>query len=187
MRHDTRPVGEQVKSGFIIVAKILAAFGIAVTFLSGSTLIRSLPRTWNHFTLGWLIVALSIAAMFTTVRFWAAGFCGFVGYGAFRSLGGILVAGAYHVPRLYMAALSASIFLMFLLSIRFTSKKWQITPVDRISAVIAASSMLVALLMGNTYEGVLVFNAGNVALLLSWFAARTAKHHRHSRHTEVPA
>jgi hypothetical protein len=125
--------------------------------------------------------------MFTTVRFWAAGFSGFVGCGAFRLLGGVLAANAYHVPRLYMAALSASIFLMFILSIRFASKKWQITPVDRISVVIAASSMLVSFLMGNTYEGVLVFNVGNVALLLSWFAARTARHHRHSKHTEVPA
>jgi len=94
-----------------------------------------------------------------TVRFWAAGFCGFVGCGAFRSLGGILAANAYHVPRLYMAALSASIFLMFILSIRFASKKWQITSVDRISVVIAASSMLVSFLMGNTYEGVLMSSA----------------------------
>lgn len=187
MNRDSRPSGEQVKSGFIIVGKILAAFGIAVTFLAGSTLIRTLPRTWNHVTFGWLLVNLSIVVMFTTVRFWAAGFCGFVGYGAFRSLGGVLLANHFHVSRLYMVALSASIFLMFLLSIHVASKKSKITSVDRISVVIAASSMLVTFLMGNTYEGVLVFNIGNVALLVSGFAARTARHHRHSKHTEVPA
>lgn len=178
---------EQVKSGFIIVGKMLAAFGIAVTFLSGSTLIRSLPPTSNHVTLGWLLVSLSIIVMFTTVRFWAAGFCGFVGYGAFRSLGGVLFADAFHVSRLYMLALSASIFLMFLLSIHVALKKSKATPIDRVSIVIAASSMLVAFLMGNTYQGVLVFNIGNAALLVSWFAARTTRHHRHSEHTEVPA
>ena len=86
-----------------------------------------------------------------------------------------------------MVGLSASIFLMFILSIRFTSKKWEITPTDRISVVIAASSMLVSFLMGNTYEGVLVFNVGNIALLLSWFTARTMRHRRYSDHTEVPA
>ena len=41
MSHDSRPVGEKVRSGFIIVGKMLAAFGIAVAFLTGSTLIRS--------------------------------------------------------------------------------------------------------------------------------------------------
>ena len=86
-----------------------------------------------------------------------------------------------------MAAVSASVFLMFLLSIRFTSKKAKINPIDRISIVIAASSMLLAFLMGNTYEGVFVFNIGSVALLASWFAARTGRHHRHSKHTQVPA
>ena len=69
MSHDHRPVGEQVKSGFVIVGKMLAAFAIAATFLAGSTLIRSLRRTWNHVSLGWLLVGLSDVVMFTTVRF----------------------------------------------------------------------------------------------------------------------
>jgi hypothetical protein len=73
MKHDSRPVGEQVKSGFIIVGKMLAAFGIAVTILTGSALIRSLPPTQNRVTLGWLLVSLSIIVMFTTVRFWQPG------------------------------------------------------------------------------------------------------------------
>ncbi len=182
MKHDRRPVAEQVKSGFVIVGKMLAAFGIAVAFLAGSALIRTLPHSRNQVALGWLLVGLSVVVMFTTVKFWAAGFCGFVGYGAFRSLAGVLVADAFHVPRLYMVAISASVFVMFLLSIHFTSKKLNITPVDRISIVIAASSMLVAFLMGNTYEGILVFNVGNVALLASWFAARTSRHNRHKKH-----
>ncbi len=181
MKHDRRPVAEQVKSGFVIVGKMLAAFSIAVAFLAGSTLIRTLPHSRNQVTLGWLLIGLSVVAMFTTVKFWAAGFCGFVGYGAFRSLAGVLVADAFHVSRLYMVAISASVFVMFLLSIHFTSKKLNITPVDRISIVIAASSMLVAFLMGNTYEGILVFNVGNIALLVSWFA-RTSRRNRHKKH-----
>jgi hypothetical protein len=86
-----------------------------------------------------------------------------------------------------MLALSASIFLMFLLSIHVALKKSKATPIDRVSIVIAASSMLVAFLMGNTYQGVIVFNIGNAALLVSWFAARATRHHRRGKHTEMPA
>jgi hypothetical protein len=151
MKRDRRPVAEQVRSGFVIVGKMLAAFGIAVVFLAGSTLIRTLPHTRNQVALGWLLVGLSVLVMFTTVKFWAAGFFGFVGYWAFRSLAGVLVADHYHVSRLYMVAISASAFVMFLLSIQFASKKLNTTPIDRIGIVIAASSMLLAFLMGNTY------------------------------------
>jgi len=183
MKRDRRPVAEQVRSGFVIVGKMLAAFGIAVVFLAGSTLIRTLPHTRNQVALGWLLVGLSVLVMFTTVKFWAAGFFGFVGYWAFRSLAGVLVADHYHVSRLYMVAISASAFVMFLLSIQFASKKLNTTPIDRIGIVIAASSMLLAFLMGNTYEGILMFNVGNAALLVSWFAARTSRHNRHNKHT----
>jgi hypothetical protein len=62
MKRDRRPVAEQVRSGFVIVGKMLAAFGIAVVFLAGSTLIRTLPHTRNQVALGWLLVGLSVLA-----------------------------------------------------------------------------------------------------------------------------
>ncbi len=187
MIRDRRPVGVQVKSGFIIVGKMLAAFGIAVAFMGGVTIARNLSPRYEHQTeLGWLLIMLSIVIMFTTVRFWAAGFCGFVGYAALRSLVVVLFADALHVSRLYIAAMSASIIAVFLLSIRFTSKKWKITPLDRISIVIAACSVLIFFQLSNSYQALLVFNIGSVALLASRIGARAANQHQHTKHTEVP-
>jgi hypothetical protein len=182
MARDKRPALEQIKSGFLIVAKMLGAFGIAVTFLTGTVLIRT-PRYSYDIALGWLLIIVSVVVMTTTVRFWAAGFGGFVAYGAWRSLGGILFAGAYQVSRLYMGFVSASMFAMAILCFRFTSKKVRITPIDRASVVIAASCVLVAVLFGDTYKSIAVFNVGNLALFLLWWASRVSRHSRHRKHT----
>ncbi len=72
--------------------------------------------------LGWVLIVMSILVMVTTVRFWAAGFVGFIAYVAWRSLGGVFFADTVHVSRLYMVIVSASAFAMVILSYRFTSK-----------------------------------------------------------------
>lgn len=184
MNRDRRPVVEQVKSGFRIVGKMLVAFAIAMIFMAGCELIRA-PRH-SQIVLGWVLVIMSISVMTTTVRFWAAGFFGFIAYGALRSLGGVFVADVFHVSRFYMAILSASAFAMAILSHRFASKKLHITPIDRASLVIAASCVLLSFLFGNTYRGIAVFNAGNLFLLLSWWAARISRENRH-RSNAAPA
>ncbi len=84
--------------------------------------------------------------------------------------GGVFVADAFHGSRPYMAIVSASAFAMAILSHRFTSKKLHITPMDRASIVIAAGCLLLSFLLGDTYKGIAVFNAGNLSLLLSWYA-----------------
>ena len=182
MKRDRRSATEQIKSGFLIVAKILAAFGIAVTFMAGCVLIWR-PGNWHQIAVGWLLTAASIALMITTVRFWAGGFFGFIAYGAWRSLGGVLVADAYHASRLYMVIVSASIFAMAVLSHRFAAKQLHITTIDRATIVIAATCVLVTFLLGDTYKGMVVFNLGNLALLLSWWVARTSRRNRHKSHT----
>ena len=111
MNRDRRPVVEQVKSGFRIVGKMLVAFAIAVTFMAGFGLIRA-PRYSSQIVLGSVLIMMSILVMTTTVRFWAAGFFGFIAYGALRSLGGVFVADAFHGSRPYMAIVSASAFAM---------------------------------------------------------------------------
>jgi len=178
MNRDSRPVVEQVKSGFRIVGKMLVAFAIAVTFMAGCELIRA-PRYSSQLVLGWVLIVMSILVMITTVRFWAAGFFGFIAYGALRSLGGVFVADVFHVSRLYMAIVSVSAFAMAMLSHRFTSRKVHITPIDSASIVIAASCVLVTVLFGDTYKSLVVFNMGNLALLLSWWTARISRHNRH--------
>jgi hypothetical protein len=178
---DRRPVVEQVKSGFWIVGKMLVAFAIAVTFMAGCELIRA-PRYSSQIVIGWVLVMVSILVMTTTVRFWAAGFFGFIAYGALRSLGGVFVADAFHVSRLYMAIVSASAVAMAILSYRFTFKKLHITAFDRASIVIAAGCVLLTFLFGDTYKGIAVFNGGNLSLLLSWWAARISRHSRHKSH-----
>ncbi len=179
--HDERPVREQVKSGFIIVAKFLAAFAISVTFLAGCEFIRG-SSDWHHTLLGWGLITATIVVMTATVRFWATGFVGFIAYGALRSLLGILAPSAFHASRRYMVALFVSVFAMSALSLHFTGKKIVITPLDRASIVIAASCVLLAFLLADTYKGAVVFNAGNVALLLSWWVDRTSNRVGHKKH-----
>ena len=181
MNHDRRPVIEQVKSGVRIVGKILVAFAIAVTFMAGCELVR-MPRYSYPLVLGWALIFVSVLVMTTTVKFWAAGFFGFVAYGALRCLGGVFVADAFHVSRLYAVIVSLSAFAMALLSYRFTSGRLHITAIDRASIVIAASCVLLTFLFGDNYWGLVVFNAGNFSLLLSWGVARLARHNRPKTH-----
>jgi hypothetical protein len=182
MNRDRRPVVEQVKSGFRIVGKMLVAFAIAITFMAGCALIRA-PRYSSQLVLGWVLIVMSILVMTTTVRFWAAGFFGFIAYGAVRSLGGVFFADAFHVSRLYMAIVSASAFAMAILSHRFASKKLHITPIDRASIVIASGCVLLTFLFGDSYKGIAVFNVGNLSLALSWWAARISRDNRHKSHS----
>ena len=177
MNRDRRPVIEQVKSGFRIVGKMLVAFAIAVTFMTGSALIWP-PRNSYQLALGWALILMSVLVMTTTVRFWAAGFFGFIAYGALRSLGGVFVADVFRVSRLYMFIVSLSAFAMALLSYRFTSRRLHITAIDRASIVIAASCVLLTFLFGDTYWGLAVFNAANFSLLLSWGVGRLSRHNR---------
>jgi hypothetical protein len=186
MKPDRRSVAEQVKSGFRIVGKMLIAFAFAATFMAGFELIRA-PRYFSQTVLGWVLIIVSLLVMTTTVRFWAAGFFGFIAYGALRSLGGVLVADAYHVSRLYMAIISVSAFTMVILSHRFASRKLHFTSIDRASIVIAASCVLLTFLLGNTYRGIVVFNAGNLCLFLSWCAARISRHNRHKSQATTTA
>jgi len=175
-------VTEQIKSGIAIAAKILAAFGIAVTFMTGFVSIWK-PGNWYQIAVGWLLTGGSIALMITTVRFWAGGFFGFIAYGALRSLGGVLVANTYHVSRLYMVMVSASILAMAILSHRFTAKRLRVTMIDRTTIVTAASCVLITVIMGDTYMGLAVFNLGNLALLLAWWIARASRRNRHKSQT----
>ena len=69
---------------------------------------------------------------------------------------------------------------MAVLSHRFISKHIQITVIDRVNLVLAAMCVLITVLLGNTYRGMVVFNVGNVAPLASWWKAWTAKQHRPS-------
>lgn len=179
--HDERPVREQVKSGFIIVGKLLAAFAISVTFLAGCEFVRG--SSGLHDTLlGWGLIIATSVVMTATVRFWAAGFFAFIAYGALRSLVGILAPSAFRVSRWYMVVLFVSVFAMSVLSLRFTAKKIVITPLDRACIVIAAICVLLAFLFADTYKGAVVFNVGTIALLLSWWVARTSKRVGHKNH-----
>jgi hypothetical protein len=133
--------------------------------------------------IGWLLIIVSIVVMATTARFWAAGFLGFIAYGALRCLGGTLFASSLHLSALYMLSLTASLFAMSILFIRFASGKPRITRTDRASLVVAAISVPLAVLLMDSYKSVAVLTIGNVALLLSWLAARTSQHTPHSTHT----
>jgi hypothetical protein len=71
MKHDKRPPLEQVKSGFRIAGKMLAALAVALVFYGGCTMIKNSqhPSGW---ILGTIIIALSIITVAATVRFWMA-------------------------------------------------------------------------------------------------------------------
>jgi hypothetical protein len=117
-----------------------------------------------------------------TVRFWAAGFVGFTAYAALRLLGGTLFVSSLRVSPLHTLSVAASLFTMSILCIRFASGKPRITQIDRVSLALAAICALLSLPLMDSYRSVAVLNVGNVALVLSWLAARASRQARHSVH-----
>jgi hypothetical protein len=174
-------VKEQVQSGLLIAGKLVAAFCIAAIFLSGCALVREAPSSFQT-AIGGLLIILSIVVMAGTVRFWAAGFVGFTTYGALRCFGGTLFASSLRVSAPLMLSVAVSLLAMSILSIRFVSPKPRIARIDRASLVIAAICSLLALILMDSYRGVAVLNVGNLALLLSWWAARASRQTPHSVH-----
>lgn len=181
VRRDRRPVTEQVKSGFIIAGKLVAAFCIAAVFLSGCALIRE-GASLSQTVIGWLLITLSIVVMAITVRFWAAGFAGFVALATLRLFGGTIFASSLRVSPLYMLGFAASMFVMSILCIRFVSRRPHITRIDRASLVLAAICVLSSLPLMDSYRSVAALNVGNVALVFSWLAARASRQARQSVH-----
>lgn len=133
--------------------------------------------------IGWLLITLSIVVMAFTVRFWAAGFLGFTAYAALRLLGGTLIASSLRVSPLHMLGVAASLFAMSILCLRFASGKPRITQIDRASLVLAAICALRSLPLMDSNRSVAVLNVGNVALVLSWLAARASRQARQSVHS----
>ena len=168
MRHDRRPVKTQVKSGLLIGGKLVAAFCIAAVFLSGCGLVQE-AASLSEIVIGWLLITLSIVLMAFTVRFWAAGFFGFIAYAALRLLGGTLFAKS----PLHMLSVAASLFAMSILCIRFASGKPRVTRIDRASLVLAAIGALLSLPLMDSYRSVVVLNVANVALVLSFTENRS--------------
>jgi hypothetical protein len=62
-------VKEQVKSGFLIAGKLVAAFCLAAVFLSGCALVHEAASS-SEIVIGWLLITLSIVVMAFTVSFW---------------------------------------------------------------------------------------------------------------------
>ena len=181
MRRDRRPVKEQVKSGFLIAGKIVAAFCIAAVFFSGCALIQEAASS-SRIVIGWLLITLSIVVMAFTVRFWFAGFVGFIAYAALKLLWGTLFASSLRLSPLHMLSIAASLFAMGILCMRFASGKPRITQIDRASLVLAAICALLSLPLMESYRSVVVLGVGNIALALSWLAARASHRARQSVH-----
>lgn len=182
MISDQRPAMKQVQSGLLIAGKLVAAFCIAATFMAGCALVRT-TGTPSQVALGWLLVIASIVVMASTVSFWAAGFFGFLAYGALRCLGGTLFAGRQNMSGLYMLTFTVSLFAMSILCTRFASARRRIIRIDRAGLVIAATCVLLAFLLGDSYKGVVVLNIGNIALLSAWWAVRKSPRTHHSTRT----
>ncbi len=172
---------EQIKSGFLIAGKLVAAFCVAGTFFSGCALLQEGARS-SETVIGWLLISLSIVLMTFTVRFWAAGFVGFVAYAALRLLWGTLFASSLRVSPLHILSVAASLFAMSLLCVRFASGKPGITRIDRASLVLAAICALLSLPLMDSYRSIVVLNIGNGVLLLSRLADRASRQARHSAH-----
>ena len=181
---DRRPVKQQVKSGFLIAGKLVAAFCLAAIFLSGCAPVHE-AASLSEIVIGWLLITLGIVVMAFTVSFWAAGFVGFIAYAALRLLGGALFASSLRVSPLQMLSVAASLFAMSILCIRFASGKPRITRIDQASLVLAAICVLLSLPLMDSYGSVVVLNVGNVALVLSWLAARASGQARQSVHNTV--
>lgn len=182
VKRDRRPVKEQVKSGFLIGGKIVAAICIAAAFFSGCALLQA--ATSSEIIIGWLLIIVSIIVMAFTVRFWAAGFVGFIGCAALRLLAGTLFASSLHVSPLLMLSVAASLFAMGILCVRFASGKPHISQIDRACLVLAAICVLLSVPLMDSYRSVAVLNVGNIALVLSWLTARASRQARQSAHAD---
>jgi len=155
----------QVKSGFLIAGKLVAAFCIAATFFTGCGLIHEAGSS-SQIVIGWLLTIFSVIVMAFTVRVWAAGFVGFIAYAALRVLGGTLFAGSWHMSPLLMLSVAGSLLAMSILCVRFASSKRGITQIDRASLVLAAICALLSMPLMDSYRSVAVLNMGNVAGLV---------------------
>ncbi len=173
MKRDPRPVKEQVKSGLVVSAKILAGTVIAGVYMAGFAMVREAPSgDWLHRAMGWLLLTACVSTMTMTIRFWAAGFVGAVGYGAMRSSVGVLFAGSLHISRSYIASIAVSFFVMTFLIFRFSHKRNDIRLLDRLSLVFAASCVLTFFQLLDSNKAIVVLNTGNLVLFFSWWAAR---------------
>src|SRR5690348_6189606 len=108
-----RPVIEQVKSGFKIVAAILFSFAaflaVEVSYLG----ITQHSAKLSHPS-AWALLTMIVVLMFLTVRFWAKWFCGIVSYLAVRSMLLPLFAGRGSLSDLSLrtaVAITASFWL----------------------------------------------------------------------------
>jgi hypothetical protein len=135
--------------------------------------------------IGWLLITLSIVVMVSTVRFWAAGFVGFIAYAALRLLVRTLFAGSLRVSPILMLSVAASLFAMSILCIHFASGKRHLAQMERASLVIAAICALLSLPLMDSYRSVAALNVGNVALALSRLAARTSPQAREAVHNSA--
>lgn len=135
----------------------MAAFCIAAAFLSGCALVQEAANS-SEIVIGWLLITVSIVVMAFTVRFWAAGFVGFIAYAALRLLGGTLFTSSLSVSPLHMLSVAASLFATSILCLRFATGKPRITQIDRASLVLAAICTLLSLPVMDSYRSVLVLN-----------------------------
>jgi hypothetical protein len=114
---DKRPAIEQVKSGLRLVGAMLTAFA-AVLLISIGYIAVTTPQK-QHVALGWLILLLTVSAMFATAQFWVNWFCGLACLAALRCT---FLPFFVHQARLSLGAaiaLSASLWLMAILSVQF--------------------------------------------------------------------
>lgn len=177
MPRDKRPPLEQVKSGFRIVGRMLAVFGVALGFIVGCVKIQT-PELPHDLLFGIVLVVLSIGIMVGTARYWAAWFFGLVAYCAWRCLSrGFLLASAHHISMLLMAGMFTGLLVMAFLTYCFTSKRYTLTQLDRATLVIAAVCLLLTTtLFADTYRTAIVFSLGVVSLFVSWLAHRISRY-----------
>jgi len=182
MNRDIRPPLEQVKSGLRLVSKMLAAFGTVLLFIDGCSRIQAVELP-QYSLVGIAMVTLSICIMLVTVRYWAASFFGLVAYIALRCLiRGLLFASTNHISTLSIARLFAGLLVAALLTYRFTSKRYVVNQLDRITLVIAVVCILASLLFEDSYRSVAVFSVGDLCLFVSWLAYRARKYSDRKSH-----
>jgi hypothetical protein len=166
--HDTRTVGEQVKSGFRIAALILLAFALVAALLPSTVLLvgkGSNPQLSGQMLGGAGLIGISVL-MFFTVRSWAKWFVVFLSWVIIRSAIAAPLSSR-STPAWWILELLLILVALFALSMGAALRQ-DPEKVETVGLIIAALSLSFATVLVSYVPLLIAVGALALARLITW-------------------